>query len=180
MIISSTAERLAQIMEETGMKQVHILRKAKPYCDYFHIKLSKSDLSQFVNGKVKPGQSKLTILSLALDVSEAWLMGFDCDRKRGDSFQHPNPPFSPALSLHENAVIIAYRRQPDKQPAVDKLLGVSQEEPRSVASGSNAPPAPHPVRTAALDGGTQHETSSDSGKKADSAAAADDEDLNGF
>ena len=73
----STAERLKSLMEARRMKQVDILNAAKPYCEKFHIKLEKNDLSQYVNGKVEPGQDKLSILGHALNVSEAWLMGFD-------------------------------------------------------------------------------------------------------
>lgn len=79
----TTSERLHQIMEEENIRQVDILHKAKPYCEKYDVKLNKSDLSQFVNGKVEPGQWKLTILALALDVSETWLMGLDTPKQRG-------------------------------------------------------------------------------------------------
>lgn len=78
----STAERLKSLMEARRMKQVDILNAAKPYCEKFHIKLEKNDLSQYVNGKVEPGQDKLSILGHALNVSEAWLMGFDVPMER--------------------------------------------------------------------------------------------------
>ena len=70
-------ERLNQAMKIRSLKQVDVLEAAKPYCDKYGIKLTKSDLSQYVSGKVEPRQEKLTILSLALSVSEAWLMGYD-------------------------------------------------------------------------------------------------------
>lgn len=79
---SSTSERLRQIMNERNLKQTDILALTKPYCEKYNVKLGKSDLSQFVNGKVVPGQWKLTILGLALDVSEAWLMGLDVPMER--------------------------------------------------------------------------------------------------
>lgn len=64
-------------MNERGLKQVDILELAKPYCEKYGVKLNKNDLSQYVNGKNEPGQLKLSILGLALNVSEAWLMGYD-------------------------------------------------------------------------------------------------------
>lgn len=67
-------------MEEEGLRQVDILKMAEPYCLKHNIKLGRNDLSQYVSGKVEPGQKKLTILSLALGVSEAWLMGYDVPR----------------------------------------------------------------------------------------------------
>lgn len=79
----NTAIRLNEIMSERNLRQVDILRLAEPYCRKYNIKLNKSDLSQFVSGKVEPGQWKLTILGLALNVSEAWLMGYDVPKERG-------------------------------------------------------------------------------------------------
>lgn len=83
----NTATRLRTLMDQRGLKQADILRLAQPYCEKYKIKLGKSDLSQFVNGKVEPGQWKITILSLALNVSEAWLMGLDVPMER----QTPTP-----------------------------------------------------------------------------------------
>lgn len=80
--MENTALRLQKIMQARGLKQVDILRLAEPYCKKYNVKLNKSDLSQFVNGKFIPGQWKLTILGLALNVSEAWLMGYDVPIER--------------------------------------------------------------------------------------------------
>ncbi len=80
----STAIRLKQIMKERNLRQTDILQKCKPFCEKFHVKLGRNDLSQYVNGKVEPGQEKLTILGLALNVNEAWLMGFDVPMERSD------------------------------------------------------------------------------------------------
>lgn len=78
----TTAERLKYLMETRNLKQVDILRMAEPYCKMFNIKLGKNDLSQYVNGHSRPMQKKLTILGLALNVSEAWLMGFEVPMER--------------------------------------------------------------------------------------------------
>ena len=74
---SNTATRLKEIMHERNLRQVDILNMAKPFCRKYDVKLEKNDLSQYVNGKVEPGQEKLTVLGLALNVSETWLMGYD-------------------------------------------------------------------------------------------------------
>lgn len=39
--------------------------------------MGRNHISQYVSGKVKPNQDKLSILALALNVNEAWLMGYD-------------------------------------------------------------------------------------------------------
>lgn len=74
---ATTAERLKKIMQERNIKQSEIIEKAQPYCEKYGVKLGKNDLSQYVNGKVEPGQKKLSILALALNVNEAWLMGYE-------------------------------------------------------------------------------------------------------
>lgn len=79
---SNTSQRLKQLMGSRGLRQVDILHQAEPYCKRFNVKLNKNDLSQYVSGKVVPGQDKLTILGLALGVSEAWLMGYDVSMER--------------------------------------------------------------------------------------------------
>ncbi|MBS6300532.1 MAG: hypothetical protein KH456_06885 [Lachnospira eligens] len=92
MKISNTSKRLQEIMKEKNYRQVDILNICEPYCKKFNIKLNKNDLSQYVNGKVEPGQEKLSILSLALDVSEVWLMGYDVPKARNSiiSVNHKN------------------------------------------------------------------------------------------
>lgn len=79
---TNTATRLKEIMAERNLRQVDILNAARPFCAQFGVKLEKNDLSQYVNGKVEPGQEKLTILGLALNVSETWLMGYDVPASR--------------------------------------------------------------------------------------------------
>ena len=81
----TTATRLKEIMNQRNLRQTDILRMAQPYCEKYKIKLGKSDLSQFVNGKATPGQLKLTILGLALNVSESWLMGLDVPMERKEA-----------------------------------------------------------------------------------------------
>lgn len=85
MKIENTSVRLKELMEDRNLKQVDILEKCKPFCKKYNVKISKSDLSQYVSGKVEPGSKKLTILGLALNVNEAWLMGYDVTMERNDN-----------------------------------------------------------------------------------------------
>ena len=80
---SNTAQRLNEVMAERNLKQVDVLRLTVPYCNRYNIKMNKSDLSQYCSGKVEPNQDKLFVLSAALNVNEAWLMGFDVPKERG-------------------------------------------------------------------------------------------------
>lgn len=81
----STAERLKQIMDERNLKQVDILNLSLPLCSKYNVKMNKSDISQYVSGKVEPSQEKLVILGMALNVTESWLMGFDVPMDRKDT-----------------------------------------------------------------------------------------------
>lgn len=78
----NTSIRLKEIMDERNLKQVDILRLAQPFSEKYSIKLNKSDISQYISGKTEPGQDKLFILGMALNVNESWLMGFDVPKER--------------------------------------------------------------------------------------------------
>lgn len=85
----TTSERLNQIMKEKNLKQIDILDLAKPYCEKYGVKIGRNDLSQYVTGKFQPSQKKLSVLGLALNVNEVWLMGYDV------------PPSKDALKMYE-------------------------------------------------------------------------------
>lgn len=84
-----TSVRLKQAMDEKGMRAVDLLEALKPYCDKFGVKISKGQLSQYLSGRNEPGQRRLYLLALVLDVSEPWLMGLDVPKSR-------KPPVSTA------------------------------------------------------------------------------------
>lgn len=90
---TSTAERLKTLMEERHMRQADILEAAAPYCKTYGIKMGRNALSQYVSGKVEPRQDKLSVLSMALNVSEAWLMGYDVPRWRSENEFAPTFPW---------------------------------------------------------------------------------------
>ena len=86
----TTSDRLKKIMNERRLKQVDILNMSLPFCQRFNVKMNKSDISQYVSGKVEPSQEKLVVLGMALNVSEAWLMGLDVSPVRKDNQQEAN------------------------------------------------------------------------------------------
>lgn len=96
-------------MAERNIKQIDILNMCKPLCNKYNVKFGKSDLSQYVSGKVEPGQEKLSILAEALNVPETWLMGYDVP------IQEKEYPYtikdymgwneSPPLMLHDEEVV---------------------------------------------------------------------------
>lgn len=90
--MQTTAERLRKLLSDRNLRQTDVIRMAQPYCDRYKVKLNKSDLSQFISGKVVPGQWKISILAHALDVSEAWLMGYDVPIERDRSGDQVTDP----------------------------------------------------------------------------------------
>lgn len=73
----TTSQRLKEYSSKYRVTQADILRLAQPFCEKYGVKLTKSALSQYFSGKHEPEQDKLTILGLAMNVSEVWLMGYD-------------------------------------------------------------------------------------------------------
>lgn len=78
----TTAERLQEIMDIRGLKQADALRLCQPYAERLGVKFQKSAMSQYMSGRNEPNQYKLTVLALALNVNEAWLMGYDVPMER--------------------------------------------------------------------------------------------------
>lgn len=150
----TTSERLKQIMSERNLRQVDILEMCKPYCQKYNIKLGRNDLSQYVTGKVEPGQKKLTVLGMALNVSEAWLMGFDVPMKRqvsdgdiGNAFANDNLfeviDNISALSPQEKSHFTNYlqllkinRKKADNY--VEQLLSIQEMDKALQADAANA------------------------------------------
>lgn len=92
--ITNTATRLKEIMNEENLKQVDILKKASYFSSKYDTKITKADLSQYVSGKFEPGQAKLFVLASALNVNEAWLMGYDVPRQRNTFLPTPHQEIS--------------------------------------------------------------------------------------
>ncbi len=82
---ATTSDRLKYLMETRNLRQADILEMIEPYCRQYNVRIPRNALSQYVTGKVLPKQDKLTILGLALNVSEIWLMGYDVPMERTES-----------------------------------------------------------------------------------------------
>ena len=155
---NTTANRLRQIMFEKNLKQVDIIKLAEPICKKFKVKIGRNDISQYISGKVVPRQNKIYILAKALDVNEAWLMGYDVPREREMSGSDLNDNTNISTlsftngkyTLHEQKVIELYRAKPEMQPAVDKLLGIEpdyQQKPFIAAASGKEYTAKSPSET---------------------------------
>ena len=90
MRISNTSERLKKLLRERNLRQSDVVALAAPIARKYNDTLTKCNLSFYVTGRGVPAQNKLAILAEALNVSEAWLMGYDVPMSRElDSGEHP-------------------------------------------------------------------------------------------
>ena len=73
---SSCAERIKLALSLKDLTQSDLCRMTE---------ISKSTMSQYLSGKYEPSQLKTEIIARALNVSEAWLMGYDVPMERTSS-----------------------------------------------------------------------------------------------
>ena len=71
MKITDTKHRLKELLNETGDTQNEMARKSG---------LTKSAISNYLNGTREPRQDAIYKLSVAYNVSPTWLMGLDVDK----------------------------------------------------------------------------------------------------
>lgn len=75
-------DRIKEAMELREINQTELSKKAN---------IDKGQLSSYIAGKYKPRQNNIEALSIALDVNEAWLMGFDVPMEKDSYAQFSSP-----------------------------------------------------------------------------------------
>ena len=71
--VDTIANRIRTALEIRGMKQADLVEKTK---------IGKSSISTYLSGAYEPKQKNIYRIASALDVDEAWLMGFDVQMDR--------------------------------------------------------------------------------------------------
>ena len=66
-------DRLREALKDAGMKPIELSEKTG---------IPKSMVSYYLSGKTKPKADRIYIISTALGVSEAWLIGYDVPKTR--------------------------------------------------------------------------------------------------
>ncbi len=94
--------RIRKALAFRGMKQSEL-------CQLTNI--PKSALSQYISGCFEPKQDRIYLISKTLNVSEAWLMGYDVPMEREKS---PSPP-KEILTEGEKAILELFRLVPEDQ-----------------------------------------------------------------
>lgn len=126
---SSTSQRLRQIMSERNLRQVDILEKSKPFQKQLGVKMGRSALSQYVTGKSKPDDKKLYLLSKTLNVSEAWLMGYDVEIKRVPDNERNS------ISNEQPEILPIYNKL--EKPRQEKVLSYAKDQLEEQENSNN-------------------------------------------
>lgn len=101
---SNCSERISTALAIRRMKQSELCERTK---------IPKSAISQYISGAFEPKQDRIYLIAEALNVSEAWLMGFDVPMERQDAQQHSPAKFD--LTEGEALLIDLFRRVPEEQ-----------------------------------------------------------------
>ena len=70
---ATCGDRIKRALRIRGMKQSELCQITK---------IPKSAISQYISGAFEPKQDRIYLISKALNVSEAWLMGYDVPMDR--------------------------------------------------------------------------------------------------
>lgn len=96
--METIANRLKQALTERDMKQADIVSLTG---------IGKSSISTYLSGEYEPKQKNLYRLAKALNVNEAWLMGYDVPMERDQSF----PPTSSLIDSISNLMPLPKTRE---------------------------------------------------------------------
>lgn len=107
-------ERLRTALLEADMKPIDLSERTG---------IPKSMISYYLNGKTKPKADRIYIISKALGVSEAWLLGYDVPKNR-TAEQKKNDDLV--------QVIAKLRKDPEFFEVVSKLASLPPAEYASI------------------------------------------------
>lgn len=107
-------DRLVEGLRIRGMRATDLSEKTG---------INKTTISYYINGKTVPRSSKLYLIAQALDVSEAWLLGYDVPIQRSDA-QKKNDQLA--------KLIVRMRTDADFYETVAALADLSETKYQSV------------------------------------------------
>ena len=99
--VESCGQRIAKALDIRDMKQAELCKLAK---------VPKSSLSLYLSGAYEPKQNRIYDMARVLNVSEAWLMGYDVSMER----EQKNSPNELQLTEGEKKWLELYNRVSDE------------------------------------------------------------------
>ena len=114
MIKKEFKDRLQEAMDVRGLRAVDIVEKTD---------IPKVTISYYLSGKTTPRSKKLYMIAQALDVSEAWLLGYDVPMTRTDD-----------QKTHDQLakLIVRLRTDEDFYKTVSAIAGLPENKYRSI------------------------------------------------
>ena len=117
--VDSCGNRIAEALRIKGIRQADLCKLAK---------VPKSSLSLYLSGAYEPKQDRIYDMAKALNVSEAWLMGYDVPMERQEQKKSPEEP---QLTEGEKTMLELFRLVPeDKQQLVLQMIRVALNTPK--------------------------------------------------
>lgn len=116
-------DRLVEAMERRGCRAVDLVEKTG---------IPKVTISYYMNGKTEPRADKLSLIAKVLDVSEAWLLGYDVQMHRTEE-QKKNDQLAQLIVRMRtdadfcDAVMALDRLSGQRYETVKQLLATLQE-----------------------------------------------------
>ena len=111
--VTTCSKRIESALSIRRMKQCEL-------CEKTHI--PKSSLSLYLKGAYEPKQDRIYLMAIALNVSEAWLMGYDVPMER----QAVSKSTSVEVTEDEQKLLELFRRIPEgQQPMVLQMIEVA-------------------------------------------------------
>lgn len=121
--MESISERIKTALELREMKQADLIKLTG---------INKGALSSYISGKYEPKQNNIFLMAKALNVSEAWLMGYDVPMERKPITVEVIPEDAgrdKRLLSYMTQLYDAYQKAPKHiQDAVRTLLNAENEK----------------------------------------------------
>ena len=122
-IVASISQRLREALDSAGKKQIDLVRETG---------LDRGTISSYLSGRYEPKQASVHKMALALNVSEAWLLGYDVPKKRAPEHKKDDQLSKLIVQLSEDAIfynrVCGLADLNEKQlKAIDSLLAAFQE-----------------------------------------------------
>ena len=111
--VATTRERLIEAMARANKKQVDLVRETG---------LNRGTISRYISGEVEPKSNAIYKLAKTLNVSEAWLIGYDVPMERKKNVPQDNKD----LSEGEKMMLELFNQIPvEQQPMVIEMIRVA-------------------------------------------------------
>lgn len=117
-------KQLLKAMELKGITQTELCKRTQ---------IPKSAMSQYMSGKFKPKQTRTYLIAKALNVSEAWLMGFDDVSMERETASNSEEISNIVKRLKESILNSGY-----SYAELEKLTGISRSSLQRYANGVTA------------------------------------------